>query len=205
MDDGSSAARLYLNALGPQAYPFKQEGHMNHVESLEARLGRLEDADAIRSLKARYFASCDMKDTEGMRDCFVSGAVRIDYGRIGVFDHRDQLVEIFSQLGCHPHIVEMHHGVNPDITVLDEQNARGKWGLHYQMINTQDKTITQLGAYYDDEYRKVDGIWKISATRCVVTSTLVVNYDGAPGVLFAGNQPPVAESAAVQARPTVAA
>jgi hypothetical protein len=166
---------------------------MNHVESLEIRLSRLEDAEAIRSLKAHYFACCDKKDPEGMRDCFVPGTVHIDYGRIGVFDNRDQLVAIFSQLGCHPHIVEMHHGVNPEITVLDAQHARGTWGLHYQMINTQDRTITQLGAYYDDEYRKVDGLWKITSTRCVVTSTLVVSYEGAAGVLFAGIQPPAAQ------------
>jgi hypothetical protein len=162
-------------------------------EPIETRLRRLEDAEAIRSLKARYFTCCDRKDPEGMRACFAPGPVLIDYGRIGVFQHRDQLVEIFTQLGCHPHVVEMHHGVNPDITVLDEEHARGTWGLHYQMIDTRERMITQLGAYYEDEYRKIDGTWKISATRCNVTSTLVVSYaDATPGVLFAGNHAPAA-------------
>jgi hypothetical protein len=161
------------------------------LEQLETRLRRLEDADAIRRLKARYFHCCDHKDPQGMRECFAPGAVRIDYGRIGVFEHRDQLVDVFERLGCHSHTVEMHHGVNPDIVVLDDLNARGTWGLHYQMIDTNARTITQLGAYYDDAYRKIDGAWKIAATRCVVTSTLVARYAGdAPGVLFAGTQPP---------------
>ena len=163
---------------------------MTNIDQLETRLRRLEDADAIRRLKARYLACCDMKDPQGMRDCFAPGQVRIDYGRIGVFDDRDQLVAIFEQLGCHPHIVEMHHGVNPQIDVLDDTHARGTWGLHYQMTNTQDQTITQLGAYYEDEYVKLNGIWKIAGTRCVVTSTLVASYgDTAPGVRFAGSQP----------------
>ena len=164
---------------------------MRSEERLERQLRRLEDVDAIRSLKARYFTSCDRKDPQGMRDCFAPGAVRIDYGRIGVFEHRDQLVEVFERLGCHPHIVEMHHGVNPDIVVVDDAHARGTWGLHYQMIDTNAQCITQLGAYYDDEYVKLDGVWKIAATRCVVTSTLCVRYAGeAPAVLFAGAQPP---------------
>jgi hypothetical protein len=170
---------------------------MTPTDPLETRLRKLEDAEAIRSLKARYLACCDLKDPQGMRDCFAPGPVRIDYGRIGVFDDRDQLVAIFEQLGCHPHIVEMHHGVNPQIDVLDDTHARGTWGLHYQMIDTRERVITQLGAYYEDEYRKIDGNWKIAATHCVVTSTLVAGYaDAAPGVCFAGRPASGADSAA---------
>jgi SnoaL-like domain len=165
---------------------------MTSYESLETRLRRLEDAEAIRSPKARYLTCCDRKDPEGMRACFAPGAVHIDYGPIGVFEHRDALVDVFVRLGCHPHIVEIHHGVNPDVVVLDDAHARGTRGLHYQMIDTNAQTITLLGAYYDDAYRKVDGEWKIGATRCVVTSTLTVRYAAdAPGVLFAGNAPEV--------------
>lgn len=48
---------------------------MTLIESLETRVRRLEDADAIRRLKARYFTCCDRKDPQGMRDCFAPGAV----------------------------------------------------------------------------------------------------------------------------------
>ena len=141
---------------------------------LEARIRALEDAEAIRSLKARYLACCDAKDPVGMRGCFADGPVKIDYGVIGCFETADPLVEVFKQIGCHPHMVEMHHGVNPQIKLLGVDHAEGRWGLHYQLINTQDNTLTQLGAYYEDEYRKTAAGWKMSATRCVVTSTLVL-------------------------------
>ena len=141
---------------------------------LEARIRALEDAEAIRSLKARYLACCDAKDPVGMRGCFADGPVKIDYGVIGCFETADPLVEVFKQIGCHPHMVEMHHGVNPQIKLLSADHAEGRWGLHYQLINTQDNTLTQLGAYYEDEYRKTAAGWKMSATRCVVTSTLVL-------------------------------
>ena len=142
--------------------------------NLENRLRALEDVEAIRSLKARYLACCDAKDPAGMRGCFVDGPVAIDYGVVGTFDRADALVEIFKQIGCHPHMVEMHHGVNPQITVHSADQAEGRWGLHYQLINTNDNTLTQLGAYYEDAYRKTAAGWQMSATKCVVTSMLVL-------------------------------
>jgi hypothetical protein len=169
---------------------------MSDVLKTDERLRALEDLEAIRALKARYFFCCDQKDPSGMRECFAAGEVLIDYGRVGVFSDRDKLVEVFERLGCAQHIVEMHHGVNPQITLIGDGRARGSWGLHYQQINTRDGTLTQLGATYDDEYRKIDGAWKIAGTRCVVTSTLLLNLvDGALKTVFAGRAP-VMEAAA---------
>lgn len=144
------------------------------VARLQARLERLEDLDAIRELKARYFAACDGKDPAGMRACFADGEVAIDYGVIGCFDRADALVAVFTQMACHPHMVEMHHGVNPRIELTSADRARGEWGLHYQLINTREATLTQLGARYEDEYQRTAQGWKIRATRCVVDSTLVL-------------------------------
>ncbi len=144
------------------------------MPTLEQRLTALEDIEAIKSLKARYLAACDAKDPLGMRACFADGPVAIDYGVIGCFETADPLVAVFKQIGCHPHMVELHHGVNPQITLLDAENAEGSWGLHYQLINTQDNTLTQLGASYQDGYRKTANGWKMTATKCVVNSTLVL-------------------------------
>jgi len=158
---------------------------------LESRLRALEDREAIRELKARYLFSCDRKDPAGVRSCFAPGEVTIDFGRVGVFHDREQLVEIFTALGCVEHVIDMHHGVNPLIELIDENSARGTWGLHYVTINTRDKQLVELGAYYYDEYVKIDGHWKIKTTRCDVDSTRVVDLgEQVPKVLFAGGQAP---------------
>ena len=155
--------------------------------ALAARLARLEAVDAIRQLKARYFHSCDGKDPDAMRACFVHGPAEIDYGALGTFNDREGLVRLFTQLGCHPNLLEMHHGSNPDITLIDADHACGQWSLHYQQIDTEKRTVTQLGAVYYDRYRRVDGAWKISATRCEVTSCMVVSMaDGVSQVVHAG-------------------
>lgn len=157
---------------------------------LETRLSALENIEAIRTLKANYLARCDAKDPTGMRACFADGEVAIDYGVLGCFNRADALVDIFKQIGCHPHMVEMHHGVNPQITLCTPEHAAGRWGLHYQLINTNDGTLTQLGAYYEDEYRKTASGWRISATKCVVTSTLVLKLTAeATQALVIGRMP----------------
>ena len=156
-------------------------------QTVEARLRRLEDIEEIRALKSRYFYCCDRKDPKGMRACFKDGPVYIDYGVVGTFDNADALVKVFTEIGCHDHMVEMHHGMNPQIDLLDPTRARGTWKLHYFLINTKDKSATQLGGYYEDEYQVVNGTWKISRTRFVATSTLALDIStGTAKALFAG-------------------
>ena len=163
------------------------------ISRIEARLQALEDAEAIRALKARYLFCCDRKDPAGMRACCADGTVDIDYGAVGRFDNADALVKVYTEIGCHDYMVEMHHGVNPQVEVTNAEQARGTWSLHYCLINTRDGTVTQLGGYYEDQYRKIGGAWKISATRFVATSTLVLQIGEAPvQTLFAGRQPPAA-------------
>jgi len=157
----------------------------------EQRLQALEDAEAVRSLKARYLFCCDRKDPKGIRACFADGKVHIDYGAIGTFDSADALVDVYTQIACHEHMVELHHSSNPQIEVLDATHARGTWSLQYGLINTQAQSITQLAGYYEDEYLKQGGVWKISSTRFVATSTLALDYSEAVAkTLFAGRTPP---------------
>lgn len=162
-----------------------------HSNDIEARLQRLEDIEAIRALKARYLACCDAKDPEGFLACFIDGPMEIDYGPIGRFDNADDLVAIYTEIACNDYMVEMHHASNPRIEVTGPDSARGYWSLCYQLINTQNMTLTQLGSTYDDEFQKTGGGWKISATRNKVISALSVDLnEDALKLLLAGNKPP---------------
>ena len=161
-------------------------------DSVEQRLQQLEDIEAIRTLKARYLSCCDRKDPKGMRACFADGRVDIDYGVVGKFDNADALAKVFTDIGCHPHMVEMHHGMNPQIVILDESRARGTWSLHYFLINTQARTLTQLGGYYEDSYRRDRGVWKISATRFVATSTFTADISADTAKMVFAGRPPAA-------------
>ncbi|RZO84289.1 MAG: nuclear transport factor 2 family protein [Oceanococcus sp.] len=161
--------------------------------AIEQRLSQLEALDAIRQLKAAYLSSCDAKDCQGFRDAFMDGPVDIDYGPIGCFDNADDLVAVFRQIACHPHMLEWHHASNPQIELLASDHARGHWSLQYQLINTQDNTLTQIGGEYVDEYRLTEAGWKISATRFAPRTTLVLALqDGQLNCPVMGSPPPVA-------------
>lgn len=155
--------------------------------SLEQRIAALESLEAIRSLKARYLFACDRKDPATMRACFADGKVHIDYGIVGTFDNADALVKLYTEVACHPNMVEMHHGVNPQIEMLSADHARGTWSLHYCLLETNSKGFTQLGGYYEDEYRKFGKDWKMTSTKFIATSTLQMDMTEAVKVLFAGN------------------
>ncbi len=159
--------------------------------SLEARLARLEAIEDIRQLKARYFHACDNKQPDVVRECFAAGKIELRYGRIGDFDDREKMLAVFTELACQPHIVEMHHGQNSRITVQDDSNATGIWGLYYYMIDTRRQLVTQLAGVYHDTYVRRDGQWRISRSSYEVTSTQIFDLtEGLARVIFAGTAAP---------------
>ncbi len=155
---------------------------------LEARVARLEAIEAIKALKARYWRCCDRKDMEGVRDCFLEGPVEIHYdGPVGLVHHRDGLYEVFKDVACQTQIVEMHHGGPPQIEVIGPDDAQGTWGLVYHLMNTDTKTISIVGGYYSDEYKRVDGRWWISKARFEVCSAVTYGWkDAAVRLLHGG-------------------
>jgi hypothetical protein len=164
---------------------------MTDHATLEHRIQVLEDIEAIRALKHRYFFACDQKRPAEVLACFAPGEIELDYGRIGRFSRAADMVKVYTELACQPHIVEMHHAQNPQIRVLDATRAEATWGLYYFMINTRDRNVTQLGGYYVDGYRKFDGEWKIAASTFHVTSTELLDLaEGIARVIFAGASAP---------------
>jgi hypothetical protein len=145
------------------------------MTDLATRLQRLEDIEALRQLKARYFHACDRKDTATLRDCFVEGPLLIDYGAIGRFGTREAFLTVYEALACHPHIIDMHHGQNAQIDWGSPTEARAVWDLYFFQTNTQTGTFTQLAGSYSDRYEKHDGRWQIAETVFQPTSTLALD------------------------------
>jgi len=145
-------------------------------DTLARKIQRLEDIEAIKQLKARYLNACDAQDPERAKSCFAEGPVLIDMGHVGVFKSRDDFAALYKAAGCHPHILDMHHGANPEIEFIDDANAKALWALEYRNINTQAKTVTFLSAVYHDEYRKIGGQWRIVKSSTEFKTTLHCSY-----------------------------
>ncbi|MCY1395430.1 Bile acid 7-alpha dehydratase [compost metagenome] len=132
--------------------------------NLEQRIARLEALEAIRQLKHRYLNACDLKDVAVIADCFAEGEVLIDYGPLGTFVDRARFVALYQELACHARVIDLHHGANPEIELLGEDDAQGRWALWYFNLDGETGATRQLGGFYQDRYRRVAGSWKIVAT-----------------------------------------
>jgi hypothetical protein len=92
-----------------------------------------------------------------------------------------------KDVACQTQIVEMHHGGPPNIEVRGPDDASARWGLVYHLMNTEARTVSVVGGYYDDEYKRVDGQWWISKARFKVCSAVTYGWkDAAIRLLHAG-------------------
>lgn len=134
---------------------------------LATRIARLEAIEAIRNLKHRYLRACDAKDPKGFRDAFIAHGADCDYERMGKFDDADGITEVFTRVALSQRdgkhlILDMHHALHAEITVLSETEATGQWTLRFRQLNLHDRTEKVAAIEYDDAYRVENGEWKMS-------------------------------------------
>lgn len=148
------------------------EGSLTHIRTLEQRLQQLEALEQIRQLKHRYLNACDLKQVEVIRECFAPGPVVIDYGDLGVFHDRDDFIELYTRLACHPQVNDLHHGSNPELELESLSEARGRWALFYLNLDPQTGVTRQLGGFYEDRYRLTEAGWRIVETCSRIHSSV---------------------------------
>lgn len=157
-------------------------------EDLEKRIQELEDILAIQNLKHTYLIACDAKDVKGMIATFVNSGCKIDYGPVGSFTNREDLAAVFQEVACHEYMLESHHAHNPIIKIIDTSYATGHWSLTYNLINTENSSITTLQGEYHDAYQKIDNQWLIKETTFAARSSLNLEIDQELlKVIFAGS------------------
>ncbi|MBR9911381.1 MAG: nuclear transport factor 2 family protein [Gammaproteobacteria bacterium] len=163
---------------------------MTIENNLVERLQILEDIEAIKQLKARWWFACDVRDTGDMRSCYHEPDFLIDFGFIGQYRNMEEFIRVFEELACHPSHIDMHHGMSPEIQLTGEASAKGRWRMQFQLLETEKKMVQMMHGYYDDEYVKVDGEWKISVSRYTILSNLLMQAgDGSLQVLQLGAAP----------------
>ncbi len=125
---------------------------------------QLEEIEAIKQLKYKYFRCLDRKDWEGVAETLSEDAVAsYDSGKYD-FQGRDAIMDFLKGALGNRGIVSQHHGHHPEIEVGDDGRARGVWYLEDYVIFLASNTGIRGAAFYTDEYRKEDGRWKICST-----------------------------------------
>ena len=125
--------------------------------TLEERIQRLEDIEAIKNLKARYCALCDDNyEADGLAALFTDDAVW-DGGQLGVCRGREE-IRVFFQKSPRAISFAIHQVANPIIEV-DGDSATGKWYLFQPCTFARSAQAIWMAAKYRDKYLRVGADW----------------------------------------------
>jgi len=136
---------------------------MAELTDLETRIRVLEDIEAIKKLKAKYFRCLDKKLWNEIEDCFVEDAAA-DYGPDIKLQGRKAIINFLKNTLGQGSFISAHQGHNPEIEITSDTTARGIWVLNDHLIIKTIATLNGWG-YYDDEYVKENGEWKKKSTK----------------------------------------
>jgi len=148
-------------------------------DTLERRITILEDIEAIKQLKLRYFYACDMRDVAGVLACFTEKDCLIDAGFIGRYERAEDFAAVFESMTQSPSHLDQHYGIGPEISITDEHHATGRWRIHFQLLDSEKGVAQFMGGFYEDKYRKEAGEWKIQQSIYTISTNLMMKKDSA--------------------------
>tara|TARA_R110002049_G_scaffold9747_10_gene48871 strand:+ start:3362 stop:3871 length:510 start_codon:yes stop_codon:yes gene_type:complete len=127
-------------------------------------MNELLEIEKIKQLKARYLRGLDTNDWEVFASSMTADCTgQYNSGKLG-FESREEIVAFMRENLSGEKVLTLHQGHQPEIEVIDEDNARGSWYLQDIVIHLEAGVRIYGSAIYEDVYRKENGTWKICAT-----------------------------------------
>jgi len=124
----------------------------------------LQEIEAIKRLKYRYCRSLDLKLWDELAQCLTEDC-RSAYGDGHFsFDGRAAIVKFLRDALGPTTRISSHRVHQPEIELTSAISATGVWALDDVVIETEAKLTIRGAAFYQDEYVKVGGEWKIAKT-----------------------------------------
>ena len=137
---------------------------MTELENLQRRITILEDVEAIKKLKSRYWRCVDRKQWNELADCFVEDAM-FDIAPAIKLQGRKEFVQFLGKmLGS---AITAHQGHNAEIEITGDTTAKGMWTLYDDIRNVESNTVLRGYGFYEDEYAKEKSGWKIKSIKFI--------------------------------------
>ena len=122
----------------------------------------MDDFEAIRQLKARYFRTMDTKQWAEMRRVFTDRVVMdTTASGGGLITGADAFMSFLEETLAE--VVTVHHGHTPEIDVTSPTRASGIWALEDLLVWPNGLRLEGYG-HYHETYEKVDGEWLIASS-----------------------------------------
>lgn len=128
--------------------------------TIEQRIQRLEDIEAIRYLQAKYQRCLDCRDFDGIKECFTDGVVSsYGNGEMAYTGSENVIAFLKGVMSIEMPSAHMIHG--GEIDILSETTASAKWYLQDFLINKEHGVNIHGAAIYENTYEKIGDAWKI--------------------------------------------
>ena len=138
---------------------------MSSLSDLERKIQTLEDTEAIKKLKARYWYYVDNKQWDNLADCYAEDVV-FESPQLGKMEGRDFIIKVLKRVLRN--IKTAHQGHNPEIEIHSDTTAWGRWALN-DHVETSDNRYFKGHGTYEDEYVKDSGSWRIKKSNLTYT------------------------------------
>jgi uncharacterized protein (TIGR02246 family) len=122
----------------------------------------MDDIEAIKQLKARYFRTLDTKDWDGYRSVFTEDVVMdTSASGGGVIEGIDAFMDFLQEALADA--VTVHQGHMPEIEITSDTTATGTWALHDIIIWPTGMRLDGYGHYHETYEKGADG-WRIKTS-----------------------------------------
>lgn len=124
----------------------------------------LVELEEIRRLKYRYLRCLDQKLWDDIVDCFTPDANASYGGGAYELEGRNAIVGFLRESMGSEGFLSSHRCCHPEIDLTGPGTARGTWALDDTVVHTDFNVVIRGAAFYEDEYVKIDGAWRIRRT-----------------------------------------
>ena len=147
------------------------------------RLRRLEDIEAIRTLKYRYCQACDDDhNPDRLGPLFTRDAIW-EASSVGRAEGREAIQTLLGNIGKSGTIRNSaHNAINPIIEV-DGDRATGHWRLIMLYTGVYpDGTLhfSRIIGWYEEVYRRTEQGWQIDSLYCQVEESAPYQLASSP-------------------------
>ena len=127
-------------------------------------MGREDDLEDIRQLKARYFRLMDTKDWDGLARVFTPDVVIDMTGEGAGTTHSVEEYMPFLRQAIGD-VVTVHHGHMPEIELTSATTARGVWAMEDKLWWPEGSPVSHMHGYghYHETYERTAEGWRISS------------------------------------------
>ncbi len=138
---------------------------MADLQTLEKQVAELRALEEIKTLKYRYFRAMTYNDYDTLKETLTADVVTSYSDGEYVFEDREKLLTFL--IDSHdPSAAIMAYWMAgmPEITLESETTASAIWAMYHYFYNQKGGFVDEMFVYYNDIYRKEDGVWRISNT-----------------------------------------